>query len=1311
MITLKHLTVEQFRLLREMNLHFPQRGSILIQGPNEAGKSTLLESIYFALYGEPLTPFPSLVFRIPTDNELRSSKAQSVGKEVSLDREKRLLDDLVQYGAIRAFVTLTFSIGATEMTVTRTIERGVGQQVTLFVRKLGMPEEGPITRLATANERIIKELGHVDGETLRNSCLIEQKGLERLETLRGSERETTIRKLLGLEKLTRMTEHFSVTLQDERLFKEASDRLQLAEVQVRIPELSAKLEQIEAALDAVTIAEGLVDVAQQEEEIAEQDTIQTQLHSRRSELTSRQGRVAQLKKADITLAEIISAYEAMAEAQQELPLLEKQIEELERREHEELPTLEKRVADLVELTQLFATLQRMSNDLLAVVDSIKVLEHDLRHHEELQAELQSLTEQVHQAQTRVHQAQQSLYDLEERRLAGRPLLEGRLVRMCVLAERLVTLRQVEEQYARHLNEKDEAQENEARLRKIQHDLYGTEQELVLVENEAKQTQQRNEDLEKRWQQLSYRRQLEKWQRLKGMAQGISEAEQHVRVAHQRQEKLTLASLESRGITRRHLLLAIICIALFVVCVVVALLEIQHTQVIAIIAIVAALALAGVAGLSFQNYGKARREERITDQQMQEAINRVGMMVAAREAAMRVHGSQKEEAINIEHEIQSLGGSIPCSLEEANRLLQQISDNGESLSDLQKHIQAKRDEANASRNQVNVTMEAIATLRKERGQLEERRQQEGWADIETNLRQEQATLERMHQEIILLAAQEGLPQSSINVRIPLSSTPGSFSGIPFTPVLETDTDAGVPELEVLVESTIKATERELASLDGKLDLAADLSGQSETYQDALDVLLGRKRSLEEHMARYEKYSPAQQLEQTREQQAGLRNALHVLQDSLRQRVKLMGLAFGQAAINSAETAARRQLNELHITLGHKVTLEAKHGAYTALLKDRQESLSEHYAQLSKFSNSLGSWIVPLNPFAESLAALRTRCQNEIQEANELGMVQELEKLQQQEGASQAKVMLCRQDIEEVQERIAATLVQRKRPHPKSYTQADIVAIWPLLDTYTVSDRSRLEVEHKTTEQELMQLEEQELALSTQLHMGGAKLDLEQARARMEQQERSYQTKQRGNMLVKAVNERLMRKMLPRTEYYMQRILPLLTSGRYHDIHLITEVEEGASSGGPFSIQVWDTAAGEYVSKSALSGGAADQLSLALRLAFAIAALPRELSVAPGFVILDEPLSSFDRKRAQALADVVSSELVSNHFEQVLLISQSNAFDPAMFPYHLYIDNGAVIESNLPVVHTPTKGAMNVAPTAYEDINDMGEETLVMTAIPK
>jgi DNA repair exonuclease SbcCD ATPase subunit len=184
--------------------------------------------------------------------------------------------------------------------------------------------------------------------------------------------------------------------------------------------------------------------------------------------------------------------------------------------------------------------------------------------------------------------------------------------------------------------------------------------------------------------------------------------------------------------------------------------------------------------------------------------------------------------------------------------------------------------------------------------------------------------------------------------------------------------------------------------------------------------------------------------------------------------------------------------------------------------------------------------------------------------------------------------------------------------------------------------------------------------------------------MQQQERLYQTKKRGNLLIKEVDQRLLRKMLPRTEFYMQQILPSLTGGRYHDVHLETEPEEGTISGGPCQIQVWDSAASAYVPVSALSGGAADLLSLALRLAFAIAILPRELNAAPGFVLLDEPLSSFDRGRAQSLVDVVTGELLSRHFEQIILVSHSSAFEPAMFPYHVYMDNGVVVESNLPVV---------------------------------
>src|SRR5579864_7178696 len=245
MITLKHLKVEQFRSLRDVDLQFPQRGSILITGPNEAGKSTLLESVYFALYGEPL--------------------ALSRGK-----RRAASLDDLVRYGEMRSVVTLTLSIGATEMTITREIEREKGQSVVVQVRKLGMPAEKPVSDLNKANQRIIVELGRIDGKTLRNSCFIEQRGLDRLEQLSGREREVALHHLLGLEKLAQLAEQFSLSGDDERRLAETTLRLRLAEVQARIPELSSRLGDLEAALDAVVVTEDLLAIDQQVTDMEEQ---------------------------------------------------------------------------------------------------------------------------------------------------------------------------------------------------------------------------------------------------------------------------------------------------------------------------------------------------------------------------------------------------------------------------------------------------------------------------------------------------------------------------------------------------------------------------------------------------------------------------------------------------------------------------------------------------------------------------------------------------------------------------------------------------------------------------------------------------------------------------------------------------------------------------------------------------------------------------------------------------------------------------------------------------------------------------------
>ncbi len=1246
MIILKHLTVERFRLLRAMNIHFPQRGSILIQGPNEAGKSALVESIYFALYGEPLV----------------------------VKRGKRALDDLILYGSDTANVSLVISVGATELTIARTIERGRGQHIALLIQHLGIPEAETITDLAEANARIISEMGGIDGETLRNTCLVEQKGLTRLEMVGSTERDATVRKLLDLETLEELINQFQVQPEDEEKLAESKGRLELATIQARIPQLSSQLEQIEIALDAVRVDEFLSDIDQQEIELNELEETLEQIHSQRLDLKSSQGRIQQLKKADATLAEIVGSYDDIAEARRELPELEKQIADLERREREELPKIEKRVAELGELTRSFSTLQRMSNDLLTAVDSIKELERDLKEHNEIKQNVKLLDDQIEQERVRLAKVQQDWQDLDERRRTTRPQLEARLQRLTFLSERMLALRQAEERYTQRISDRTRAEENSKQLQKVGRDLAETEQEQALVEREAQQVQQQADVLERRWRQISIRRQLEEWQRLKGLSQGLAQAEMHVRQERQNQEKLTQAVIVARSSATKSTMITIGCGIGILVCLAVAFSVWAQSFTLAVIAFLAVFVLIGVGIVNFLNYRKARAQENAIKSQEQDAISRVGMMVAAREAAMRM-GGNSDAIVQVENEIRSLGGAIPQSAEDAQQSLERMKDQGD-LGDVQQRMKEKIDEANAARNQVNVTMEAVASLRKERMRLDEQRKKEKWFSLEEQIREDQASVERIQQEVILLAGPEGLPLPSVNARIQASPVASSSSANMPTPDSSEDDTSGIPDLENLVESTIKATEHEIASLDGKLDMMNDLSAQMRMHQDTLDRLFERQRAIEDRNAHYMQDDPEVQIERAREQQMALRSALQSLQDSLRQRVRPLGVAFGQAAIGSAENMARKQLEELHITLGNKVMLQERQQHYTEVLKDSQEALAEHYKQLAKFSNTLGSWIVPPNPFAEALVALRARCQKELDEANEQKILDDFEVLQMREGAAKAKMQLCHQEIEDDQSSIASKLKQRRRPQARSYARADLIAIWPLLSQYNGSDRLRLENRYVSLEQELAQLEKQELDLSQKLKTAGASLDLEQTRILMEQQERSYQIKKHGHLWLQEVEQRLLHKVLPHTEYYMQQILPLLTGGRYHDVHLTTESEE--ETAGAIQIQVWDSAANEYVSTSTLSGGAADQLSLALRLAFAIATLPGELTAAPGFVLLDEPLSSFDRDRAQALANVVTGDVLSQHFEQIILLSHSSAFDPALFPYHLYIENSLIVESNLPIV---------------------------------
>lgn len=207
----------------------------------------------------------------------------------------------------------------------------------------------------------------------------------------------------------------------------------------------------------------------------------------------------------------------------------------------------------------------------------------------------------------------------------------------------------------------------------------TENELIGAKDETRQAQQQADTLEKRWRLPGMRRQMEEWVRLKGLAQGLVQAEQHVNQAYQHQEKIRLVLVDARNDVKKYgaFIGGSAFVALFTLIACLFFGIVGHNPVLMLLLLFIALVAIGVAWLNWKKFSTARENEVTTDKQMQEAINRGQMMVVAHDTARRV-GGNNIALLQSEQEIRSLGGIVPRSLEEGQVFLQQNPDQGESL---------------------------------------------------------------------------------------------------------------------------------------------------------------------------------------------------------------------------------------------------------------------------------------------------------------------------------------------------------------------------------------------------------------------------------------------------------------------------------------------------------------------------------------------------------------------------------------------------------------------------------------------------------
>lgn len=235
---------------------------------------------------------------------------------------------------------------------------------------------------------------------------------------------------------------------------------------------------------------------------------------------------------------------------------------------------------------------------------------------------------------------------------------------------------------------------------------------------------------------------------------------------------------------------------------------------------------------------------------------------------------------------------------------------------------------------------------------------------------------------------------------------------------------------------------------------------------------------------------------------------------------------------------------------------------------------------------------------------------------------------------------------------------------------LAARWPALNDAGNPDALAATLERASAIAE--QLRQRVATLCSQHGFDAETLDADACQKEYDALEREQRQRRLAAEMADEVFKRIVKRVLPETEMHMRALLPELTDGRYRDVSLL----DGDEGSADLRIRVWDEQAGRYVGKHLFSGGTRDQCSLALRLAFALATLPKELGAMPGFIFLDEPLSSFDDRRSQALVDVLTRGPIARQFPQVFLISHSQSFDPNAFTCALRMSGGRIARSSLP-----------------------------------
>ena len=311
------LYASNFKKLRfDEPLELPE-GLTVISGLNEAGKSTVLDAILYALYGRVIRP-PGRV------------------KD----------EDLINYGADRALVRLDFEISGRRFRVSREIRRGKPSSAILD-EVLPNGQLKPLaTRVREVTEMVEKLMGGISFNELVSSNVVAQKDLDRL-IREGREREKVINAFLNLESFNSVLEDLNEERKDlegtgpsrpglislERAKLEAL-RAELEELNRRrseLEELRGRLRGLEAERESLESRLGELEplrasLAKYGEALAERERLGAELEGKRGLLRSHEEEVGAIEERIRSAEAELARYGDLPSA--EAPRIQRALESL-----------------------------------------------------------------------------------------------------------------------------------------------------------------------------------------------------------------------------------------------------------------------------------------------------------------------------------------------------------------------------------------------------------------------------------------------------------------------------------------------------------------------------------------------------------------------------------------------------------------------------------------------------------------------------------------------------------------------------------------------------------------------------------------------------------------------------------------------------------------------------------------------------------------------------------------------------------------------------------------------------------------------